>query len=62
MNPNTFFRGKINIYLSKAPEARDLIQFTKKKRIERNKPECNSREYEMLLVTRTRRSPWLTEF
>jgi hypothetical protein len=31
MSPNTFFHGKINIYLSKGPEERDLIQSAKNK-------------------------------
>ena len=31
MSPNTFFHGKINIYLSKEPEERDLIQSAKNK-------------------------------
>jgi hypothetical protein len=31
MSPNTFFLGKININLSKAPEERDLIQLVKNK-------------------------------
>ena len=43
MSPNTFFHGKINIYLSKAPEERDLIQFAKNNGIERIEPECSLR-------------------
>ena len=51
MDPNTFFHGKINIYLSKAPEDRDLIQSAKKSRIERIGTGMQFTEYEMLFIT-----------
>ncbi len=61
MSPNTFFHGKINIYLSKAPEERDLIQSAKNKEssaLNRNAVYGlrNAISY------RTDRSSWLTEF
>jgi hypothetical protein len=42
MTPNTFFHGKINIYLSKAPAERDLFR-SAKKATERIETEYNLR-------------------